>query len=638
MPILRYQDNQIEFPINSSVKPVIDSMNIDYVIGVKHKDEFYDLLTPIRENSTYDLVYSNTTDGLEILRHTAAHIMAQAVNRLFPNVEFAIGPVIQDGFYYDFDLEHTFTPEDFPKIESEMKRIIKEKYEITRLETSKKGAFDLLANQKATFKKELIETIDSEQFSFYSQGEFTDLCRGPHLPNTGMVPAFKILSVAGAYWRGDENRTMLQRLYATAFWTQKELDDYVKMLEEAKKRDHRKLGRDLDLFSFHAEGLGFPFWHPHGTTLYNSVVELWREKHREFGYEEIQTPMILSETLWHQSGHWDHYRDNMYFTDIDEKTFAVKPMNCPGGTLVYRSNMRSYRDLPIRMAELGHVHRHEKSGVLSGLFRVRSFTQDDAHIYCTPEQLEQEVAGVMQLLDEIYQGFGFSDYKIELSTRPEKSIGSDEMWSKAERALSNVLENRQVNYKLNEGEGAFYGPKIDFHIRDALKRTWQCGTIQVDFSMPERFEMEYTGKDGLKHRPVMIHRAILGSLERFIGILIEHYGGAFPSWLAPIQVVVIPISSEKHIEYAREVYNLLYKNNFRVKLDAREESLNYRIRDNQNKKIPYLFVVGGREAEANSVAIRKFGKGDLGTFPIDTVLNQLLTEINERKLSYGLGE
>lgn len=638
MPTIRKNGQQITFPINEPVEAFLTDLNEKEVIGIRKGNSYYDLQTPVREEGEFELVYKNTKEGLELLRHTAAHIMAQAVNRLFPNVEFAIGPVIQDGFYYDFDLEHVFTPDDFPLIESEMQKIIQENYPIKRLETDRNGAFEILSTQKAKYKKELVSTLESDVFSFYSQGEFVDLCRGPHLPSTGLVPAFKILNVAGAYWRGDEKREMLQRLYGTAFWNQKDLEEYLKLLEEAKKRDHRKLGKELDLFSFHNEGLGFPFWHPNGTIIYNAIVDFWREKHREYGYDEIKTPMILSESLWHQSGHWEHYRENMYFTKIDENDFAVKPMNCPGGTLVYRSSMWSYRDLPVRMAELGHVHRHEKSGVLSGLFRVRSFTQDDAHIYCTPEQLEEEVSGVMQLLEEIYHGLGFMKYDIELSTRPAKSIGSDEMWEKAERALSNVLYQKGVHYKLNKGEGAFYGPKIDFHIKDALQRTWQCGTIQVDFSMPERFNMEYTGRDGLKHRPVMIHRAILGSLERFIGILIEHYGGAFPSWLAPVQVVVIPISSEKHLEYAKKIYTILFREGIRVKLDAREESLNYRIRENQSKKVPYLMIVGNREAETNTVAIRKLGKGDLGTFQFDKVLEQLLKEIKERKNSYTLGE
>ncbi|MCX7835097.1 MAG: threonine--tRNA ligase [bacterium] len=638
MPVILKNGNRIQFSINETVRNALSDLDIKDVIGVRNGNTFYDLQTPIREEGEFELVYSNSEEGLEILRHTTAHIMAQAVNRLFPNVEFAIGPVIQDGFYYDFDLEHIFSPDDFPLIEQEMQKIIQEKLIIQRIETNKQGALEILSKQRAKYKNELVETLDSEIFSFYSQGEFVDLCRGPHLPNTGLVPAFKILSVAGAYWRGDEKREMLQRLYGTAFWRKEDLDDYLKIVEEAKKRDHRNLGKELDLFSFHIEGLGFPFWHPNGTILYNAIVDFWREKHREFGYEEIKTPMILSDTLWHQSGHWEHYRENMYFTKIDDKDFAVKPMNCPGGTLVYRSSMWSYRDLPIRMAELGHVHRHEKSGVLSGLFRVRSFTQDDAHIYCTPEQLETEVSGVMKLLEEIYHGLGFTNYDIELSTRPMKSIGSDEMWEKAELALANVLNQKGVKYKVNHGEGAFYGPKIDFHIRDALRRTWQCGTIQVDFSMPERFDMEYTGKDGQKHRPVMIHRAILGSLERFIGILIEHYGGAFPTWLSPVQVVVIPISSEKHIDYAKSIYSELFKMGIRVKLDAREESLNYRIRDNQNKKVPYLFVVGGREAETNKVAIRKLGKGDLGSFSFNEIKLQLFNEIKLRKNIYTLGE
>jgi len=580
----------------------------------------------------------NTPDALHVLRHTTAHVMAQAVMRLFKDVEFAIGPTIEDGFYYDFDLEHTLTPEDFPAIEKEMRKIIQENYPVVRREVSEEEAWEIIGNQRATFKRELLKGLEGQQLSFYTQDDFTDLCRGPHLASTGQIGAFKLLSVAGAYWRGKETNPMLQRIYGTAFFNDKDLNAYLQQLEEAKKRDHKKLGAALDLFHFDNVAPGFPFWHGNGTALYNAAEAYLKEKLHEYEYDLIRTPLILNEQLWRDSGHWDHYRENMYFTEIDEKAYAVKPMNCPGGTRVFGTGYYSYRDLPIRQAEFGVVHRHEKSGVLSGLFRVRSFTQDDAHIYCTPDQAPDEVIGCLKLLTEVYDTFGFEDYHFELSTRPEKSIGTDEQWELATNALIKALEISKIDYKVNPGDGAFYGPKIDVHIKDAIKRTWQCGTIQVDFSMPQRFDLGYIDAGGEKKRPVMIHRAIFGSLERFIGILIEHYAGKFPAWLAPVQAVVLPISDEKHGEYALEVRSHLRRLGLNVKSDLRSESLNKRIRDNQKLYIPYMLVVGDREMEEGTVAVRRRDGIQLPeALKVADFAMQLVDEITARQKELTIG-
>lgn len=598
------------------------------VLAAKWNGSPIDLYIPLNEDGALEYITVNTPEGLEVMRHSMAHLMAHAVLRIYKDVEFAIGPVIEDGFYYDFDLEHKFAPEDFEKIEKEMQKLIQENLPIRRTQYNNKAdALAVLANQRAKFKKELIQDLDDNQtFSFYTQGEFTDFCRGPHVDRTGKLKYFKIMSVAGAYWRGDEKRDMLQRLYATAFFTQEELDTFVTAKEEAKKRDHRKLGRELDLFSFQDEGPGFPFWHPKGTILIKEVIRFVEKILRRYKYEEIMTPMILNEKLWHQSGHWDHYKSNMYFVQIDENDYAIKPMNCPGGCLVYKNSLHSFRDLPIRLAEWGKVHRHEKRGVLSGLQRVRAFTQDDAHVYCLPEQLETEIKSIMDMIHEIYTKFGFS-YTMELSTRPEDSIGTDEMWETAEGALKRALESRNMKYQLNPGDGAFYGPKIDYHIKDCLGRDWQCGTIQVDMAMPERFDLTYIGQDNKPHRPIMVHRALMGSVERFVSILIEQYGGAFPTWMAPEQVRILPISTQKHLDYAQEIYEKLEELDIRATLNTRGQSLSYEIRDAQTAKVPYMIVVGNREKENREVSVRSYKLGDLKSMPFDHFVEVLLKEI-----------
>ncbi|HAR62937.1 MAG TPA: threonine--tRNA ligase [Candidatus Margulisbacteria bacterium] len=566
---------------------------------------------------------------LQVYRHSTAHIMAAAVLNLFPDVKLGIGPATEDGFYYDFDIQHPLSPEDLQLIEAEMLKIIKRKVPFQHENVSKEVARALLEKAKQDYKLELLNDISENEVTIYRNAEFFDLCRGPHIESTGDIVAFKIIKVAGAYWRGNESNKMLQRIYGTAFFTKKELDDYLYMLEEAKKRDHRKLGKELDLFSFQEEGPGFVFWHPKGMSLYNKILDYWKQVHKKYDYEEIRTPIILHENLWHQSGHWDNYRENMYFVTIDDQSYAIKPMNCPGGILVYKNANHSYKELPIKLAELGLVHRHERSGVLHGLFRVRQFTQDDAHIYCEPSQIEDEIINIISLVEEIYTTFDFKNYDVELSTRPAKSIGSDEVWSKAEVALQNALSRKNIKFKINAGDGAFYGPKIDFHVKDCLGRSWQCGTIQLDFSMPERFDLTFVGQDGNKHRPVMIHRAILGSIERFIGILIEHYAGAFPLWLAPVQVLIIPIG-ERHNEYAAELVAFLKENNVAVKLDSRNEKMGYKIREAEVKKIPYMLVVGDKEMETRSVSIRSKKKGNIEIMNINEMLNKFSLAINNK--------
>ena len=562
-------------------------------------------------------------------RHTTAHILAHAVKRLFPHAKLAIGPAIEDGFYYDFDVPEPFAQEDLERIEAEMKAVIKANYPLERFELPRDQALELMKDEP--YKLEIINELPEDAvISFYRQGDFTDLCAGPHLDNTGRVKAnaFKLTSCTGAYWRGDSNNKMLQRIYGTCFMSKAELDAHLARIEEAKRRDHRKLGRELDLFAVFEEGPGFPFFFPNGMVIRNELENYWRDLHRKRGYQEIKTPIILNEDLWHRSGHWDKYKENMYFTEIDGDTYAVKPMNCPGGMLAYKRRMWSYKDLPLRVAELGLVHRHELSGALHGLMRVRAFTQDDAHIFMTEDQMASEIAGVIEKIDSIYATFGFS-YYLELSTCPENFIGTPEMKERSERVLKDVLESMGRDYVLNEGDGAFYGPKIDFHLTDAIGRTWQCGTIQLDFQMPERFELEYTGPDGLKHRPVMLHTAAFGSLERFIGILTEHFAGAFPLWLAPVQVIVLPIT-DRSTEYAVSVAKRLDDAGFRVETDTRNEKIGFKIREAQVRKIPYMLVVGDKEAEQGTVAVRKRSVGDVGAMDLETFIAQIAEEKNTR--------
>lgn len=597
------------------------------VVDGKEVDAYY----PIEEDVELSIITIDSDDALNIIRHTTSHVMAQAVKRLYDDVQVAIGPTIEDGFYYDFNLEENFNENSLAEIEAEMGKIIKGDIEIERKELPRKEAIELMEKRNEKYKLELIEELDDEMISLYFQGDYVDLCRGPHLPSTGYVKAFKLLNVAGAYWRGDENNEMLQRIYGTAFASEKDLEKYLHRVEEAKKRDHRKLGKELDLFSMQDEGRGFPFFHPKGMALRNELIDFWKEEHRKAGYEEIKTPIILDESLWHQSGHWDHYQDNMYFTEIDGETHAVKPMNCPGGILVYKDSLHSYRELPIRMAELGLVHRHEMSGALHGLMRVRSFTQDDAHIYCLPTQIEEELSGVIKLVDKIYSAFGFN-YNVELSTKPEKAMGDDALWNEATDALRSAIEKNELDYEVNEGDGAFYGPKIDFHLEDSLGRTWQCGTIQLDFQMPERFDLTYIGQDGDEHRPVMIHRAIYGSIERFIGILIEHFAGAFPTWMAPVQVEIIPVSDDQ-IDYALKVKEVLKEENIRVEVDSRSEQVGYKIRDAQVKQVPYMLIVGGREEENGTVSVRDRREGDLGTTKLSKFKDQILKEIENKAIN-----
>ena len=593
--------------------------------------EVVDLRTVVDHDAAVNILTAKDEKGLAALRHTTSHVMAQAVKRLYPNTKLAIGPSIADGFYYDMEFETPLTSDDFEKIEAEMKKIVKEDLKIERFTLPREKAIEFMKEKEEPYKVELIEDLpEGEEISFYQQGEFVDLCAGPHLMSTKEVgKAFKIMSLAGAYWRGDEHNQMLTRLYATAFAKKDELEAYITMMEEAKKRDHRKLGKELGLFMMHEAGPGFPFFLPKGMVLKNTLLDYWREIHRKAGYVEISTPVILNRSLWETSGHWDHYKDNMYTTVIDEQDFAIKPMNCPGGVLVYASEPRSYRDLPLRMGELGLVHRHEKSGQLHGLMRVRCFTQDDAHIFMTPEQIKDEIKGVAGLINEVYSLFGFQ-YHVELSTRPEDSMGSDEDWEMATDALRSALDELQLPYVVNEGDGAFYGPKIDFHLVDCIGRTWQCGTIQLDFQLPQRFELEYVGADGEKHRPIMIHRVVFGSIERFIGILIEHFAGAFPTWLAPVQVKVLPIS-DKYMDYAQNVLNKLTEAGIRAEVDTRAEKIGYKIREAQTAKIPYMLVVGQKEEEENTVSVRSRAAGDEGARSLDTFIADILKEIETKE-------
>ena len=590
-----------------------------------------DLRTVIDKDCELNILTAKDAEGLAALRHTASHVMAQAIKRLYPSAKLAIGPSIADGFYYDIDFETPITADDLEKIEAEMKKIIKEALPLERFTLPREEALALMKEKEEPYKVELIEDLpEGEEISFYKQGEFTDLCAGPHLMNTKEVgKAYKLTSIAGAYWRGNEHNKMLTRIYATAFAKKEELEAYITMMEEAKKRDHRKLGKELGLFMMHEAGPGFPFFLPKGMVLKNTLLEYWREIHKKAGYVEISTPIILNRSLWETSGHWDHYKDNMYTTVIDDQDYAIKPMNCPGGVLVYASEPRSYRDLPLRMGELGIVHRHEKSGQLHGLMRVRCFTQDDAHIFMTPEQIKDEIKGVAQLIDSVYKLFGFK-YHVELSTRPEDSMGSDEDWEMATDGLRSALDEMGLDYVVNEGDGAFYGPKIDFHLVDAIGRTWQCGTIQLDFQLPQRFELEYIGADGEKHRPIMIHRVAFGSIERFIGILIEHFAGAFPTWLAPVQVKVLPIS-DKYMDYAEKVKAALDAENIRAEVDTRSEKIGYKIREAQKNKIPYMLVVGQKEEEDGVVSVRSRFKGDEGQTSLESFIENIKKEIVSRE-------
>ncbi len=598
-------------------------------VCAKVNGEAVDLSHALNDGDTLEIVTLKDKEGLHVYRHTCAHVLAQAIKTIYPTCKLAIGPVIDNGFYYDVDFVTPSAMSDFPKIEAEMQKIIKSNLPIERFELPREEAVELMKKYDEDYKVELIKDLpDGETISFYKQGGFVDLCRGPHLPSTGKIKAFKLVSIAGAYWRGDEHNKMLTRIYGTAFAKKDEMEAYFTMLEEAKKRDHTKLGKELKLFALLNEGKGLPFFLPNGMVLKNTLVEYWRQLHTRDGYVEVSTPIMLNRTLWETSGHWDHYRDNMYTTKVDEEDFAIKPMNCPGGILVYKTEPRSYKDLPIRMGELGIVHRHEKSGQLHGLFRVRCFTQDDAHIFMTPEQIKDEIKGVVRLINEVYTLFGFK-YHVELSTRPDNSMGSDEDWNTATEALRQALDDLGLEYVVNEGDGAFYGPKIDFHLEDSIGRTWQCGTIQLDFQLPQRFELEYVGEDGLKHRPIMVHRVAFGSIERFIGILIEHYAGKFPVWLSPVQVKILPIT-ERQLSYAQELCRTLKEKGVRVVMDGRNEKIGYKIREAQMEKVPYMLVIGEKEAQENLVAVRRRDKGDMGAIVAEEFIQTIVKEIEDK--------
>ena len=614
--------------LGEAVKQLSNSL-AKKVLAANVNGELTDLREELVDGSEVAFFTFEEDGGKHTLRHTASHILAQAVKRLWPEAKLAIGPAIDKGFYYDIDMEHTLTPEDLGKIEKEMSRIVKENLPITKSVMSRQEAIEFFKSKNEDYKVELIEDLPEDAvISCYAQGDFVDLCAGPHVASTGKVKAFKLQSIAGAYWRGDEKNKMLQRIYGTAFEKKEELDAYLHMLEEAAKRDHRKLGKELGLFVIKEEGPGFPFFLPKGMALRNELENFWREVHHDFEYDEIRTPIILNKHLWETSGHWDHYRENMYTTIIDDEEYAIKPMNCPGGILVYQNEMHSYRDLPLRYAELGLVHRHELSGALHGLFRVRAFTQDDAHVFMLPEQMQSELMKVIELFDRIYSQFGLK-YHVELSTKPDNAMGDDAIWEAATEALRNAIEAKGIDYVINPGDGAFYGPKLDYHIEDSLGRTWQCGTIQLDMNLPERFNVEYIGEDGQKHRTIMIHRACFGSMERFIGILTEHYAGAFPTWMAPVQVKILPIS-EKHVEYAKELAKQMHRDYVRVEVDDRSEKIGYKIRQAQMAKVPYMLVVGDKEVEEGTVNVRKHGGDELGSVPFEEFFNSIKIEIKER--------
>ena len=614
--------------LGEAVKQLSNSL-AKKVLAANVNGELTDLREELVDGSEVAFLTFEEDGGKHTLRHTASHILAQAVKRLWPEAKLAIGPAIDKGFYYDIDMEHTLTPEDLGKIEKEMSRIVKENLPITKSVMPRQEAIEFFKSKNEDYKVELIQDLPEDAIiSCYSQGDFIDLCAGPHVASTGKVKAFKLQSIAGAYWRGDEKNKMLQRIYGTAFEKKEELDAYLHLLEEAAKRDHRKLGKELGLFVIKEEGPGFPFFLPKGMALRNELENFWREVHHDFDYEEIRTPIILSKHLWETSGHWDHYRENMYTTIIDDEEYAIKPMNCPGGILVYQNEMHTYRDFPLRYAELGLVHRHELSGALHGLFRVRAFTQDDAHVFMLPDQMQTELMKVIELFDRIYSQFGLK-YHVELSTKPDNAMGDDAIWEAATEALRNAIEAKGIPYVINPGDGAFYGPKLDYHIEDSLGRTWQCGTIQLDMNLPERFQIEYIGEDGQKHRPIMIHRACFGSMERFIGILTEHYAGAFPTWMAPVQVKILPIS-EKHVEYAKELAKQMHRDYVRVEVDDRSEKIGYKIRQAQMAKVPYMLVVGDKEVEEGTVNVRKHGGDELGSVPFEEFFNSIKIEIKER--------
>ena len=616
-------------PLFEAAKEISNSLGRDALVA-EVNGKLTDLRDPISDGSFVEFFTKEDKQGLFTLRHTASHVMAQAIQHLFPRTKFAIGPAIDDGFYYDLESDHVFSQDDFAAIEQEMAKIAKANIPLTKKVVSRAEALKFFQEKGQDYKVMLINDLPEDaQISLYEQGDFTDLCAGPHMRSTGKVKVFKLMSVAGAYWRGDSNNQMLQRIYATAFFKKEDLEHFLFVRSEAEKRDHRKLGKQLDLFSFHEEGPGFPFFHPKGMILRNQLMDYERELFKEFGYVEIMTPVILSKKLWVQSGHWDHYKENMYFTKIDDEDYAIKPMNCPGGILYFKTQHRSYRDLPMRVGEFGLVHRHELKGALHGLFRVRCFTQDDAHIFMTQEQMKDEVIKCMSMYQKMYGVFGL-DYHVELSTRPENSMGSDELWEISTNALREAIEKTGVPYQINEGDGAFYGPKLDFHVQDSLGRTWQCGTIQMDMQLPERFDVNYIGEDGEKHRAVMLHRAGYGSLERFIGILIEHFGGAFPVWISPVQVKVIPVT-EKHLDYAKAVASAMSESNIRVEVEDANETLGYKIRKAQMEKVPYMIIVGDKEVKSRTVAIRSRKDGDVGSMPLPMFVANLIREIKSRE-------
>jgi len=617
-----------EVTLFEAAKKISNSLAKDVLVA-KVDGELTDIRNNITDGTQVEFFTKADKEGLFTLRHTAAHVMAQAIQHLYPGTKFAIGPAIDDGFYYDLESDHVFSQEDFAAIEKEMAKIAKANLPIEKKILSRNEALEFFRSRNQDYKVILIQDLPEDAIiSTYTQGDFTDLCRGPHVRSTGKLKVFKLMTVAGAYWRGDEHNKMLQRIYATAFFDKEELDRFLFVCAEAEKRDHRKLGKQLNLFSFHEEGPGFPFFHPKGMVIRNELIAYERELFREFGYEEIMTPIILSKKLWLQSGHWDHYKENMYFTQIDEEDYAVKPMNCPGGILYYKTNQHSYRELPKRVGEFGIVHRHELHGALHGLFRVRVFTQDDAHIFMTQDQMKDEVIKTMEMYRKLYSVFGL-EYHVELSTRPENSMGSEELWEISTNALRDAVEAAGVPYVINEGDGAFYGPKLDFHIKDCLGRTWQCGTIQMDMQLPERFDVNYVGEDGEKHRAVMLHRAGYGSLERFIGILIEHFAGAFPSWIAPVQVKVVPVT-EKHMNYARSVADALSASNVRVEIEEGNDTLGYKIRKAQMEKVPYTLVVGDKEMNGHTVSVRSRKNGDEGSLPVAVFVSNLIREIRDR--------
>ncbi|KIQ78589.1 threonine--tRNA ligase [Bacillus thuringiensis] len=639
---MKEQMIEIKFP-DGSVKEFVNGVTLEEIAGSissslkkkavagKVNDGLYDLRRNIEENAEVEIVTIDSNEGVEIARHSAAHILAQAVKRMYGDINLGVGPVIENGFYYDMDLPSSVNVEDLRKIEKEMKKIINENIKIERVEVSREEAAKLFQEMNDRLKLELLEAIPSgESVTLYKQGEFVDLCRGPHLPSTGYLKAFQLTQVSGAYWRGDSNNQVLQRIYGVAFSSQKELEEYLHFVEEAAKRNHRKLGNELELFMFSEEAPGMPFYLPKGQIIRNELEAFLREIQKEYNYQEVRTPFMMNQEVWERSGHWGHYKDNMYFSEVDNKSFALKPMNCPGHMLMFKNKLHSYRELPIRMCEFGQVHRHEFSGALNGLLRVRTFCQDDAHLFVTPKQIEDEIKSVMAQIDYVYKTFGF-EYEVELSTRPEDSMGDDKLWEQAEAALENVLQSLNYKYRLNEGDGAFYGPKIDFHIKDALNRSHQCGTIQLDFQMPEKFDLNYIDENNDKKRPVVIHRAVLGSLDRFLAILIEHFGGAFPAWVAPVQVKVIPVSNAVHEQYANEIAHKLAKVGVRVEQDARDEKLGYKIREAQMQKVPYVLVIGDKEMENGAVNVRKYGEEKSEVVVLDVFVASIEEEIKNRK-------